>query len=107
MEVVGEDSGAGTYYDQNGNEISEEEALTCRLEDRNGNVVCEYVASNKNVVTIRYPAKDGTVLPITVCTRQDLKEAEQTAAARRAIFWSVYGIECLAVVLVYLRKRAR
>ncbi len=52
VEVAGEDSGAGTYYDQNGNEISEEEALTRRLEDRN-------------------------------------------------------GIECLAVVLVYLRKRAR
>lgn len=107
VEIAGEDSGAGTYYDQNGNEISEEEALTRRLEDRNGNVVCEYVARNKNVVTIRYPAKDGTILPITVCTRQDLKEAEQTAAVRRAIFWGVYGIECLAVVLVYLRKKVK
>ena len=105
MEIASEDSGAGTYYDQNGNEISEEEALTRRLEDRNGNVVCEYVARNQNVVTIRYPAKDGTILPITVCTQQDLKEAEQTAAVRRAIFWGVYGIECLAVVLVYLRKK--
>lgn len=44
----------GTYYDEYGNEISEEEALTRRLEDRNGNVVCEYIDRNESVVSLQY-----------------------------------------------------
>lgn len=73
--------GPTTYYDQYGNEISEEEALTSRLKDKNGNVVCEYI-HRRNFVFLRYTPKDGTVLPITVCTEDDLQEARQTAAVR-------------------------
>ena len=87
----------GTYYDEYGNEISEE-ALTRRLEDKNDNVVCEYIDRNENVVSLRYTPKDGTILPITVCTEDDLQEARQTAAVRHVIFGAVYCIECLAVV---------
>ena len=97
----------GTYYDEYGNEISEEEALTRRLEDRNGNVVCEYIDRNESVVSLRYTPKDGTILPITVCTEDDLQEARQTAAVRHVIFGAAYCIECLAVVLVYFKKRAK
>ena len=97
----------GTYYDEYGNEISEEEALTRRLEDKNGNVVCEYIDRNENVVSLRYTPKDGTILPITVCTEDDLQEARQTAAVRHVIFGAVYCIECLAVVLIYFKKRAK
>ena len=98
--------GTPTYYDEYGNEISEEEALTSRLKDKNGNVVCEYV-HRRNFVSLRYTPKDGTVLPITVCTEDDLQEARQTAAVRHVIFGAAYCIECFAVVLVYIKKRAK
>ena len=96
----------GTYYDENGNEISEEEALTSRLEDKNGNVVCEYI-SRRSFVSLRYTAKDGTVLPITVCTEDDLWEARRIASVRHLIFGVAYCVETLAVLLIYFRKRAK
>lgn len=102
-----EQIGPTTYYDQYGNEISEEEALTRRLEDSNGNVVCEYMDRNESVVSLRYTPKDGTILPITVCTEDDLQEARQTASVRHVFFGAAYCIECLAVVLVYFKKRAK
>jgi len=102
-----EDIEAGTYYDEYGNEISEEEALTRRLEDKNGNVVCEYIERNESVVSLEYTPKDGTILPITVFTEDDLQEARQTAAVRNVIFGAAYCIECLAVVLIYFKKRAK
>lgn len=105
--VPSEEIGTGTYYDEYGNEISEEEALTRRLEDKNGNVVCEYIDRNENVVSLRYTPKDGTILPITVCTEDDLQEARQTAAVRHVIFGAAYCIECLAVVLIYFKKRMK
>lgn len=81
--------------------------MTRRLEDKNGNVVCEYIDRNESVVSFRYTPKDGTILPITVCTEDDLQEAKQTAAVRHVIFGAAYCIECLAVVFVYFRKRAK
>jgi len=104
--VPEEQIGTPTYYDEYGNEISEEEALTSRLKDKNGNVVCEYV-HRRSFVSLRYTPKDGTVLPITVCTEDDLQEARQVAAVRHVIFGAAYCIEFLAVVLIYFKKRAK
>ena len=104
--IPSEEIEKGTYYDEYGNEITEEEALTSRLKDKNGNVVCEYI-HRRNFVSLRYTPKDGTVLPITVCTEDDLQEARQTAAVRHVIFGAAYCIECLAVVLIYFKKRAK
>ena len=84
-----------------------EEALTRRLEDSNGNVVCEYIDRNESVVSLRYTPKDGTILPITVCTEDDLRAAQQTAAARHVLFGAAYCLECLIVILIYIRKRAK
>ena len=84
-----------------------EEALTRRLEDSNGNVVCEYIDRNESVVSLRYTPKDGTILPITVCTEEDLRAAQQTAAARHVLFGAAYCLECLIVILIYIRKRAK
>ena len=96
-----------TYYDASGNVISEEEALTRRLEDSNGDVVCEYIDRNENVVSLRYTPKDGTILPITVCTEDDLRAAQQTAAARHVLFGAAYCLECLIVIVVYIKNRAK
>ena len=53
-----------------------------------------------------YEPKDGTILPITVFTEDDLQAARQTAAVRHVIFGVAYCVEVLAVVLVYFKKRA-
>lgn len=106
-EAAPEVSGAITYLDEYGNEISEEEALTHRLENQNGDEVCVYVQRNQNVASIRYAEKNGSLLPITVCTYDDLQEAEHTAAVRHVIFGCLYALEAVAVLAVYFKKRAR
>lgn len=106
-EAAPEVSGAITYLDEYGNEISEEEALTHRLENQNGDEVCVYVQRNQNVASIRYAEKDGSLLPITVCTYDDLQEAEHTAAVRHVIFGCLYALAVAAVLAVYFKKRAR
>lgn len=106
VDAPSEDIENGAYYDENGNKISEEEALTSRLEDKNGNVVCEYI-SRRTYVSLRYTAKEGTVLPITVCTEDDLREARNTASVRHVIFGAAYCVETLAVLLVYFLKRSK
>ena len=105
--VQSEEAETGTYYDEFGNEITYEEAITRRLEDKNGNVVCEYLDRNESVVSLRYTPKDGTILPITVFTEDDLQEARQIASIRHVVFGVAYCIECLIVVLVYFKKRAK
>lgn len=102
-----EQIGLPIYYDEQGNEISKEEALTRRLEDKNGNVVCEYMDLNESVISVQYNPKDGTILPITVYTEDDLVKAQQTAAVRHVIFGGVYCFELLSVMSVYFKKRAR
>lgn len=104
--VPEEEIGSTVYYDEFGNEITEDEALTTRLKDKNGNVVCEYI-SRRSFVSLRYTPKDGTVLPITVCTEDDLFEARETAAVRHVIFGTAYCVECIAVLLIYFIKRAK
>jgi len=99
--------GPATYYDQYGNEITEEEAHTRRLEDKNGTVVCQYVARNESVISMRYVPGDGTVLPITVCTQADLQAARATASQRHVVFAGAYIAEILAALLIYNRRKAR
>ena len=99
--------GTNIYYDEFGNEIAEEEALHRTLTDENGNVVCEYTARNRSVVSLRYTPKDGTVLPITVCTYDNLQEAEGKVAVRNVIFGAAYCMETIAILLVYVKKRAK
>lgn len=95
------------YYDEYGNEISEEEAFKCTLKDIDGNVVCEYQARNEGVISMRYSPKEGTVLPITVCTQDDLDKARAVAALRHTIFAGVYVSEVLVALLIYMRLRKK
>ena len=99
--------GTATYFDQYGNEITEEEARHRTLEDANGDVVCEYQDRNESVISMQYSPKEGTVLPITVSTQEDLQEARQLASVRHVIFAGVYMVEALAALLVYFKLRKR
>lgn len=99
--------GTAIYYDQYDNEITEEEARHRTLEDANGNVVCEYQDRNETVISMQYSPKEGTVLPITISTQADLKEARQLASVRHMIFAVVYLVEVFAVWLVYFKVRKK
>ncbi len=97
----------GIYYDQYGNEITEEEAHTVTLTDKNGEEVFRYVNRNESVISTRYIAKEGTVLPITVYTQQALETARQKAALRHVVFAGLYCAEAAATLLYYFKKRMK
>lgn len=93
------------YYDEDGNVISEEEHLHRTIEDKNGDIVCEYYKRNENVCSISYSPKDGSVLPITVCTYDELYRAEKVAAGRHKLFVVIYGVEVIAAAGAYIVLR--
>lgn len=94
------------YYDQYGNVINEYDYLHETLEDKDGNVLCEYIRRNESVCYIQYG--DGTdMLPITVSTYDDLDQARQTVAIRNVFFGIVYCVEAAGVLLTYILKRKK
>jgi len=99
------------YYDEFGNEISEEEALRKELRiadgSENGKVICEYIARNQMVCSIRYTQTEDSLLPITVCTYDDLTAAKETVAVRNRIFIGVYCLETAGGIVMYavIRKK--
>ena len=99
--------GEETYYDENGNEISEEDFRRQTIRDKNGEVVCEYIQRNEQVARVRYEAKDGTVLPITVITESDNRVGWARYEAVNMIYCVLYPIELVAAFLVYMKKRAK
>ncbi|MBQ7320745.1 MAG: helix-turn-helix transcriptional regulator [Clostridia bacterium] len=103
MDVVAIAPADGLYYDEAGNVIPEEEALRRTLEDRDGNVLCEYIERNQSVCSIRWT--DESIFPITVCTYDDLQVARATVAVRNGIFITVYCMEAALILSIYLLKR--
>ena len=99
--------GEPIYYDQHGNVISEEEALTRTIKDANGNVVCTYIERNESVSSVRYSAKDGTVLPIQVITSGEYRAAVRLSKTITAVYCIIYPIELLVVLLLYFKKRSK
>ena len=93
------------YFDQYGNEISEEEALRETLTDINGEVVCEYLRRNELVASIRCEKKDGDVLPITVLTHWDYDLARARQNTVNLVFWGIYCLELAGAVVIYSKKR--
>ncbi len=106
VEEVPADPAETIYYDMEGNVLTEEEARHRTLTDNDGNVVCEYTQWNENVRSVSYSPKDGTILPITVKTYDDLYRAEALVSGRNKIFTMVYPVElALAVVIYFILKR--
>lgn len=112
-EVIGPEAPAmdsaidATYYDEFGNEISEEDALRETLELPDGTVACEYIRRNNSVISVQYSPHDGTILPIRVFTQNALEAAHQTAAIRHVIFAAIYCVEVACVLFLYLKKRKK
>lgn len=95
------------YYDENGNEITEEEALTKTLTDKDGNVLVKYLDRNENVAYIRYTVRKNECLPITVVTYDDLDEANAKMTVINVVFGIIYAIEAAGVFFIYFKKRKK
>lgn len=97
------------YYDENGNVVSKDEALTMTIQDRNGNTILKYVQRNGNVLSVSYSigSKDGNALPITVYTYDDYMEGLLIVQQRNAVFACIYVLEIIAAVIVYILLRRK
>ncbi|MEG0769150.1 MAG: hypothetical protein RSG59_04440, partial [Ruthenibacterium sp.] len=89
--------GSEHYYDEQGNEMTKEQAMTRTITDNAGNVVCTYIERNQSVLSLRYGHLNGETLPITVFTQQDFLAARQTIALRNTIFGGIYLLEIAAM----------
>ncbi len=104
-EIVG--GGDITWYDAEGNVITEEEARTRTLKDSSGQVVCTYIDRNLSVSHISYSPREGTVLPIRVVTDADYRAGRSLSQLVSAVYCLLYPAEVLAAGAVYWKKRAK
>ncbi len=101
------DSEEITYYDDYGNEIFEEEALTEYVYDKDGHILCDYVNRNGSVRSIEYNYSSKDLLPITIYTNQQWFEARNRIDKFNAMFIASYCIELATTVLIYISKRRK
>lgn len=92
-----------TYYDDLGNEISEEEALTSCIYD-NGEISLTYLWRNRYVSSMRY-GDNGGGLPITVWTNSDYDKGMNIIKAINTIWVFAYITEIALGIALYFRKK--
>jgi len=97
--------GDTVYYDENGNPITEEEALTRTMEDSDGNVVFSYIQRNETISSIAFGTESEGFLPIHVKTKEHVRAAYRQVQMINAVFTVVYVIEVLAVLFAYFLLR--
>lgn len=94
-----------TYYDENGNVISWEQALTEYVYDKNGNLLCEYLYRNESVATIEYNEKSDDLLPITVYTDEEFRGKRSFINQANTFFMFIYSAELALAAAIYIFKR--
>ena len=96
-----------TYYDSFGNVISEEEALTEELRDKDGNVIYTYMNLNNSVSRITYSAITKDNFHVTVYTNRDISRGITVRENIVIIFCMVYFLEIIAAIVIYIVKRRK
>ena len=106
--------GGWQYVDVYGNEITkeeydrrQEEYYRREIKDEDGKVLFAYQDRNGDVVRVNYSVKDGSALPITVYTRQDVWAAQEKVDYINAAFIALYILDALIALAVYWFKRSR
>lgn len=99
---------ATIYYDENGNEISEEEALTDYLYDRTGkNVLVQFIKRNESVCMWSLDWDDNDNPIITTYTDEQLSVGSSTLDFLNCQWAALYLIEIAVVGIVYGLKRKK
>ncbi len=93
-----------TYYDDYGNEIIEEEALTEYIYDGDGHILCQYIRRNQSVYSIEY---SDDLLPITVYTYEQFYEGRSTVETFDKLFIIAYAAEIALTAAIYISKRKK
>lgn len=93
------------WYDENGNVVSEEEALTERILDKNGNEVCSFLWKNRNVIRFRYD--ESGQLPVTAITNTEYQKALKTADLLLTAASTVCLLSIAAPLWYFFKKRQK
>ena len=94
-----------TYYDQYGNEITREEALTEHLYEGT-EIVLSYIRLNETVNSVQYRIEDGEILRLEVLTWDAFYQAQRELKAFDALFTVAYLAEYgLALVLYFVKRK--
>lgn len=96
-----------TYYDDYGNEISEEEALTEYVYDNDGHLLCKYIYRNQSVYSIKYNYSSDDMLPITVYTYEQFYEGRGVVETFDTLFVAAYVAEIALTAVIYIMKRKK
>ena len=105
--VAAEPFGGVTYYDENGNEISQEEALTEELYDKDGNVIYTYMRLNNSVSRTEYGSITEDNFRVTVYTDREISRGLMVKNNVMIIFCLVYAAEIIIAIVIYLVKRRK
>ena len=95
------------FYDEQGKEISSQEANRKYLTDGNGKVILEYVQNNRTVCSVQASFRGDELLELRAFTYEELERARAAIRQRNGIFAAAYVIELLTVTAVYFKKRAK
>lgn len=93
-----------TYYDEFGNEITEEEANTEQVIGPGGEVLCTYIWRNRAVFRITYPGTED-MLPVTVYTADHLARENQLKQLLNISYLALYVIAAAWFVCRYHKKK--
>ena len=93
------------YFDEHGNQITDEEALTHTRKDSAGNVVISYIQRNETICSVSWGAESDGFLPIHVKTDEHIRAAQRQVELTNAVFTVVYVLEVLSVLFAYLLLR--
>ena len=95
------------FYDEQGKEISSQEANRKYLTDGNGKVILEYVQNNRTICSVQASFRGDELLELRAFTYEELDRARAIVRQRNGIFAAVYVMELLTVTAVYFKKRVK
>ena len=95
------------FYDEQGKEISSQEANRKNLTDGNGKVILEYVQNNRTICSVQASFRGDELLELRAFTYEELDRARAIVRQRNGIFAAVYVMELLTVTAVYFKKRVK
>ena len=94
------------YYNQYGNMISEEEALTEHLYEGD-QILASYVRRNETVQNIRYSIQNGEVQFLEVLIWDEYYRGQAQLNVFNTLFSFAYAVEYVLAVIIYLLKRRK
>lgn len=105
-DIVPVPSDTVVYYDQYGNEISQEEAVTEHLYEAD-RIVLTYHRLNDTVNNVRYDIRDGQVLFLEVLTWDEYYRSRDSLETFNVLFGLAYAVEYLLAAGGYLFIRRK